>query len=148
MPLLIHFNDILALKRVSITYIWSRPLWSEVLWRTVWFTAFSASSLQAVILPAKRFNVFKEIHVRLVPFLPSRLSSPSQFPHFYHALSFPFSLCQISLLALFFPHICHFFVLFFTSCSQCVAAAARPCQDQVVLKSWQRQAALPGCAGS
>lgn len=67
---------------------------------------------------------------------------------FHHAPSFSFSPCRLhSLLS--FPYLCHFFVLFFPSLlHSCVfAAAVRPCQDQVALKSWQGWL-LPGFAGS
>lgn len=106
-------------------------------------------TLQAVIRPAKSINIFKEIDMRLVP-----LSCLS----LYHFLSFIASLTiyiSITLPASFlfppiesphyFPfHICSL-SLFCSLCPQ-FAAAVRRCQDQVALKSWQRQRCLVSLA--
>lgn len=73
-----------------------------------------------------------------------RLSSPSlQYLYFYHTPSLLSPPCRIYSLPS-FPYLFLFFVLFLPSL--CVAAAVRPCQDQVMLKSWQRQRCLASLA--
>ena len=79
------------------------------------------------------------------PAFTSRLSSPvSLYPYFHHTPSFlplPNLLSAILSISLF--SLCS--VSFLPACLR-IAAALRPCQDQVALRSWQRQR-LPGFAG-
>lgn len=82
------------------------------------------------------------------PAFISCLSSPvSPYPYFYHTPSF------LPTVKSTFCYPFHLFVFFLCSVSflaarlrVAAAAALRPCQDQVALKSWQRQR-LPGFAG-
>lgn len=89
------------------------------------FPAFSVSLLVFQHLSSPSLSILISIT------LPPLISSPCRI---YPVLCYPFHICSFSLFR------------FFPLCSQCVAAAVQPCQDQVVLKSWQRQRCLTSLA--
>lgn len=100
-------------------------------------------TLPAVILPDKRFNIFKASFSERLCVLHRLSSPPPQHPYSYHSPSFlspPLSNTRAAIPYLFV------FVLFFAPFLQHVAVTVRPCQYQVVLKNWQRQLHLDSLA--
>lgn len=86
-------------------------------------------TLPAVILPDKRFNIFKASFSEQLCVLHRLSSPPPQHPYSYHSPSFlspPLSNTRAAIPYLFV------FVLFFAPFLQHVAATVRPCHYQVV----------------
>lgn len=108
-----------------------------------------AVSLQAVVLPAEALMYLNKLtrdeSLYCFPCVTSRLSP--LVSRIQISITPPFSSLSHLLAAIISRSVSSLcYVSFSPPRSQCVAATVRPRQDQVVLKSWQRQRrlALPG----